>query len=232
MARRDERRRLCIGLIASLAVNAALLAWLAPLGGEVAWRPPADTEVAVRLELRRAPMARPQIEPATSPVRPRAEPTTRSAPPLTQRSALAHTTSPSPPTPVTKGLAGALPSPPSDPAAKAGGDQGDADLRARMALALRKLGACSRVTSGAGDAQDKALCSRNFAAAADGPTIETIPVGERADYDAAHAKAGYLVPADAANPNFVTSQFKRGGTVWTLHAGCALEHGKWRCGVR
>jgi len=126
----------------------------------------------------------------------------------------------------------ALASPPSDKGTKTGGvqDRGDADLRAKMALALRKLSACSRVNSGTGDAQDKALCTRNFAAA-DGATIDTIPIGKRADYDAAHAKAGYLVPLDAANPNFVTSELKRGGTVWTIHAGCDLVNGKWKCGV-
>jgi hypothetical protein len=86
------------------------------------------------------------------------------------------------------------------------------------------------MNSGTGDAQDKALCTRNFATA-DGATIDAIPIGKRADYDAAHAKAGYLVPADAANPNFVTSQFKRGGTVWSIHAGCGLVQGKWHCGV-
>jgi len=126
------------------------------------------------------------------------------------------------------GLSSADPSPSPDRGANAGA--GDADLHAKTALALRKLGACSRATSGTGDADDRALCTSNFAAA-DGATIDTIPIGKRADYDAAHAKAGYLVPADAADPNFKVSDFKRGGTGWSVHAGCDLVHDEWRCGV-
>jgi hypothetical protein len=219
MARRAARRRLFIGLAAALVVNAALLALLAPAGREVAWRTPADADVAMRLELTREPLRRAESKLATSADGRRAAQAKQSPQPSTEISTAASAQARVPP-------------PPSDQGSKAGGVQegGDADLQARTALALRKLGACSRVNSGTGDAQDKALCTPNFAAA-DGATIDTIPIGKRADYDAAHAKAGYLVPADAANPNFVTSQFKRGGTVWTIHAGCGLVHGKWQCGL-
>jgi hypothetical protein len=116
--------------------------------------------------------------------------------------------------------------------AKPGGVQADSSgaptLQAKTALALRKLGACSRVNSGVGDAQDRELCSTNFAAAT-GPSLDSVPDGKRAEYDAAHARAGYLVPADAANPDFIVSQFKRGGTVIKGHAGCSLVGGKWTC---
>jgi hypothetical protein len=220
MARRAARRRLFIGLTAALLVNAALLALLAPAGREV-WRMPADADVAMRLELTREPLRRSKSELARSADGPRPAPAQRSLKPSTEVSIATS--------------AQALPAAsatPSTQSANIGSVQGggEADLQAKMALALRKLGACSRMNSGTGDAQDKALCTRNFATA-DGATIDAIPIGKRADYDAAHAKAGYLVPADAANPNFVTSQFKRGGTVWSIHAGCGLVQGKWHCGV-
>jgi hypothetical protein len=116
--------------------------------------------------------------------------------------------------------------------AKPGGVQADSSgaaiLRAKTALALRKLGACSRVSSGVGDAQDRELCSTNFATAT-GPSLDSVPDDKRAEYDAAHARAGYLVPADAANPDFIVSPFKRGGTVIKGHAGCSLVGGKWTC---
>jgi hypothetical protein len=229
MAPTGARRRLALGLFTALLVNAVLLALIARSVRNVAWPATADTGIAFRLELTREASARVETVPATA-VEGRRPPQTRLSPqpsskPSTTASDQARSPAPAPPT--TQAAPAALPSAPVDQGAKAGDLQGggDADLKARTALALRKLGACSRVNSGTGDAQDKALCTHNFAAA-DGATIDTIPIGKRADYDAAHAKAGYLVPADAANPNFVTSQFKRGGTVWTIHAGCALVHGK------
>jgi hypothetical protein len=226
MVRTGERRRLAFGLIAALLVNAALLALMAPKGRDVAWPAPADTGIAVRLELTREAPARVEHKPATSAAGRNASQTR----PLPQESTRPSTTAPSPATPATQGSPTVLPSPPSDQAAKIGGVQGsgDADLQAKTALALRKFGACSRVNSGNGDAQDKALCAASFATA-DGASLDSIAAEKRAGYDAAHAKAGYLVPADAANPHFVTSQFKRGGTVVSGHAGCALVAGKWSC---
>jgi hypothetical protein len=231
MGRTGARRRLALGLITALLINAALLALFTRNVGEVAWRAPADTGVALQLELTREAPARIETEPETSADGRRPPQTRLSPPPPPKLATTAAAQTPSSAS-ATSATQAAPPSPPSDQGAKTSSVQGgaDADLRARTAVALRKLGACSRVNSGTGDAQDKALCTPNFAAA-DGATIDTIPIGKRADYDAAHAKAGYLVPADAANPNFVTSQFKRGGTVWTVHAGCELVHGKWRCGV-
>jgi hypothetical protein len=84
------------------------------------------------------------------------------------------------------------------------------------------------VNSGAGDAQDRELCSASFTSAK-GPSLEAIPDDKRAGYDAAHARAGYLVPADAADPDFGVSEFKRGNVVVKGHAGCTLEGGKWTC---
>jgi hypothetical protein len=228
MAQPGARRRLSIGLIAALSVNAVLLALMAWGGLETARLAPPSPEVAVRVELMREPPRRDEAKPAppvaaASPTPPSPRPSTpvsAQAPP--RSSAPATTSAPVSPAP--------LPSPASDQGAKPQAVQanGDADLRARTALALRKLGACSRTTSGTGDAQDKALCAQSFGGG-DDASIDTIPGGKRAAYDAAHAKAGYLVPADAANPDFVVSQFKRGGTVVTGHAGCSLVGGKWTC---
>jgi hypothetical protein len=234
MARRRGRRRLAIGLTVALSINAALLALLGPGGRDAGWSAPPTTEIPVRLELApRSPRPAPSALTPPADLRnqgpPRRSPQPSSLKPTTA-STQARSPNPAPPPPQTSPPG--LPSPPFNPDAKTAGAQGggDGDLRARTAFALRKLGACSRMNSGTGDAQDKTLCTRNFAAAADGATVDAIPIGKRADYDAAHAKAGYLVPADAANPNFVTSQVKRGGTVWTVRTGCELVHGKWRCG--
>jgi hypothetical protein len=210
MVRTGARRRLALGLLTALLVNAVLLALIAQSVRNISWPAPADTGIAFRLELTRETSARIESQPATS-ADGRRPPQTRLSPkPSSKPSTTAsnQARSPAPAPPATQAAPATLPSPPGDQGAKAGGGQGggDADLQARTALALRKLGACSRMNSGTGDAQDKALCTHNFAAA-DGATIDTIPIGKRADYDAAHAKAGYLVPADAANPNFVTSQF-------------------------
>jgi hypothetical protein len=215
MAQSGARRRLSIGLIAALSVNAVLLALIAVGGHEAGRLPPPNSELAVRVELMREPPRRDEAKPA--PPVAAASPTPPSPRPSTRASA----------TPVSPAL---LPSPPSDQGAKPQAVQanGDADLRARTALALRTFGACARTTSGTGDAQDKALCTQSFGGG-DDARIDTIPGGKRAAYDAAHAKAGYLVPADAANPDFVVSQFKRGGTVVTGHAGCSLVGGKWTC---
>jgi len=222
MVQRGARRRLVIGLTAALGVNAALLALLAPGGREVGWRTPTDTTIAVRLELTREPQRRAESVPATSAEGPRA--------PSTETSAQTQARSPTPATPKTQSLPAAPPAPPPAQAGRSGTVQSDsqADLRAKAALALRKMAACSRVNSGAGDAQDRELCTAS-AAVDDGPGLDTIPGGKRAEYDAAHAKAGYLVPADAANPNFVTSEFKRGGTVVKGHVGCSLVGAKWTC---
>jgi hypothetical protein len=229
-ARTRARRRLVIGLAAALSVNAALLALLAPGGREARWPTPADTQIAFRLELTRAPP--PSSEVGSAGAEGRRSSSAAQRPPKTL-GASAKVQSPAIRTEAAPGAQSGIAPPSSDQGAKTGaGDSGavDAALRARTVLALRKLGACSRMTAGTGDAQDKTLCTPNFAAA-EGVTIDTIPIGKRADYDAAHAKAGYLVPADAANPNFKVSDFKRGGTVWAVHAGCDLVHGKWRCGV-
>lgn len=229
MVRRGARRRQALGLIAALLVNAALLVSMGRGALNTAWPTAADTGIAVRVELTRPAPERFEREPATSAAERLPTRARRSPQPSIETPTSA---SARPPAPAAPPQQAALPSLLSDRGAKAGGVQasGDADLRAKTAFALRKLGACSRMNSGTGDAQDRELCTRDFAAA-DGATIDTVPIGKRADYDAAHAKAGYLVPADAANPNFVTSQFKRGGTVWSLHAGCGLVHGKWQCGV-
>jgi hypothetical protein len=229
MAQSGARRRLSIGLIAALSVNAVLLALMA-LGAREADRlAPSNPEVAVRVELMRE---RPRRDEAKAPPRVAAvSPTPPSPRPSTPASAPAPPRSPAPATAAPPVQPSRLPSPPSDQGgakAQAVPTNGDADLRARTALALRKLGACSRTTSGTGDAQDKALCAQSFGGG-DDASIDTVPGGKRAAYDAAHAKAGYLVPADAANPDFVVSQFKRGGTVVTGHAGCSLVGGKWTC---
>ncbi len=230
MVQRGARRRLVIGLTAALGVNAALLALLAPGGREVGWRTPTDTTIAVRLELTREPQRRAQSVPATSAEGPRAPPTPHPRAPRTETSAQTRARSPTPATPKPQSSPAAPPAPPPAQAARSGPAQSDsqADLRAKAALALRKMAACSRVNSGGGDAQDRELCTAS-AAVDDGPGLDTIPGGKRAEYDAAHAKAGYLVPADAANPNFVTSAFKRGGTVVKGHVGCSLVGGKWTC---
>jgi len=228
MAQSGARRRLSIGLIAALSVNAVLLALMAWGAREADRLAPSNPELAVRVELIREPPRRDEAKPpprvaAVSPTPPSPRPSTSASAPAPPRS-------PAPTTPATPVQPSRLPSPPSDQGAKpqAVEANGDADLRARTALALRKLGACSRATSGTGDAQDKALCAQSFGGG-DDASIDTVPGGKRAAYDAAHAKAGYLVPADAANPDFVVSQFKRGGTVVTGHAGCSLVGGKWTC---
>jgi hypothetical protein len=232
MVRTGERRRLAFGLIGALLVNAALLALMAPKGRDVAWPAPADTGIALRLALTRGAPARVETPPMTTPNAPSAPSVQRSPQPSTEPSitASAQARLPAVAIPTPQGSRPVLPSPSSDQAAKTSAVQGsgDADLRAKTALALRKFGACSRVNSGNGDAQDKALCAASFPAD-EGASLDSIAAEKRAGYDAAHAKAGYLVPADAANPNFVTSQFKRGGTVVSGHAGCALVDGKWSC---
>ncbi len=230
MVRTGARRLLALGLIAALSINAALLALMAPRGREVGFPMRPDTGGALRVELMR--QAPEPIE--TEPVNPASRRATKPAQPSPEgsRPPLAQASSPAKPPPSAPSAQAGLASPPWVQSAKPGGVQDDsagaATLRAKTALALRKLGACSRVNSGNGDAQDRELCSAKFATA-DGPSLDSIPDDKRAGYDAAHAKAGYLVPADAANPDFMVSQFKRGGTVVRGHAGCSLVEGKWSC---
>jgi len=237
MARTEERRRLFIGLAAALFVNAALLALLAPGGREAGWPTARDTDVAVRVELIRAPPPPAERGLGTSTEEQRPPEAERSQPRAAEPAVSAKARSPIQTTPATQATSApqaspaALPSPPGGQGAKSAAVRGDsgADLRAKTALALRKLGACSRMTSGAGDAQDRELCTASFAASDGAAGLDSIAADKRADYDAAHARAGYLVPADAANPDFVTSAFKRGGTVIKGHAGCTLSGGKWTC---
>lgn len=124
----------------------------------------------------------------------------------------------------TPAASGALPadaplSPPTGPA------QQDAATHAGVLSALRALSACSG-SNLAGDPEERERCQSAFARADGGQTIEAVPEGARADYDAASARAARVRDGVMAKlPEAGHGMVRDRGMNIRIHAGCWVKFG-------